>query len=488
MRVTNSRAAAPGIFSVPYLWTTIGACTLVFLGAFENLAVTTIMPVVAADLDGARLFALAFAAPLAAGVGGMVVAGNWSDRSGPTLPLYASGGIFIVGLLVAGTAGSMWAMVVGRLVQGFGAGAVTVALYVLVARVYPPMLHQRIFAGFAAAWVVPSLIGPYIAGVVARVFSWHWVFLGVVGLVLVALVMVIPAIRGLAGRHTAQPLPPWEPRRMVWALVAVVAVLAVNLSELVPLTLAETVGLQLEEGASDAVVAIIAIVAVALVLIAVRPLVPPGTLTARRGLPTVVLLRGLAAGSFLASEVYVPYLLIDRYAFSPENAGLALTGGAVSWALASWLQGRLGERLPDVTSMRLGATLVFVSVLAAFATALLGLSPAVVIVSWVAGGAGMGLMYPRLSTMTLARSTPSNQGFNSSAISIADALGASLALAVSGLIVAAFGVVGGSGSFAAVFAFTAVVGIGAIVVAGRVEEPSAEPAAAAQTPGTRLTR
>ena len=96
---------AAGILQRPYLWVTIGACALVFLAAFESLAVTTIMPVVSRDLDGASLYALAFAGPLATGVIGMVAAGNWSDRRGPAAPLYASVALFVLGLLIAGHGG-----------------------------------------------------------------------------------------------------------------------------------------------------------------------------------------------------------------------------------------------------------------------------------------------------------------------------------------------------------------------------------------------
>ena len=59
---------AATILKRPYRWVTIGACALVFLAAFETLAVTTIMPVVSRELDGASLYALAFAGPLATGV------------------------------------------------------------------------------------------------------------------------------------------------------------------------------------------------------------------------------------------------------------------------------------------------------------------------------------------------------------------------------------------------------------------------------------
>ena len=144
-----------GLFHRSYLLVTLGACALVFLAAFESMAVTTIMPLVSRELDGAALYALAFAGPLATGVIGMVAAGNWSDRRGPVGPLHASVALFVLGLLIAGTAESMAALVAGRLVQGLGGGALTVSLYVVVARVYPPVLHAKIFAAFSAAWVIP---------------------------------------------------------------------------------------------------------------------------------------------------------------------------------------------------------------------------------------------------------------------------------------------------------------------------------------------
>ena len=472
--VPGAQATAPsqpGLFSRGYLWVTIGACALVFLGAFESLAVTTIMPVVSTDLDGASLYALAFAGPLATGVIGMVIAGNWSDRSGPVAPLYTSSVLFAIGLLVAGTAVTMPVLVAGRLIQGLGTGAVTVALYVVVARVYPARLHPSIFAGFAAAWVIPSLVGPFAAGLVTELLSWHWVFLGVVGLGALATAMAAPAPRGLPNQDdspndadsdgTSDNAPtghptngvarraPWALGRITWAVVAAAAVLGLSLvSEL------DRIGLPLA-----AVAAVVAIVAV-------RPLLPHATLLARRGLPSVILLRGLAASAFFGAEVYLPYLLIDRYHFSPTLAGLALTLGALAWAGASWLQGRLSETLRHATCTTVGSVLVLAAILAALLTALLGMPPAVAIAGWVLGGGGMGLMYPRLSTLTLALSTTGEQGFNSSALAIGDSLGSALALAHTGVVFAGL-------SFAGVFAFAAIIAIAAIGVAPRVAVPTA---------------
>jgi MFS family permease len=483
----SAPASAPetaGILHRHYLLVTAGACALVFLAAFESLAVTTIMPVVSRELDGARLYALAFAGPLATGVIGMVAAGNWSDRRGPVGPLYASVAMFVLGLLIAGTAGSMAVLVAGRLVQGLGGGAMTVALYVVVARVYPPVLHPKIFAAFSAAWVIPSLVGPFAAGIVAQAASWHWVFLGVVGLVVPALLMIVPALRGLhhvpeihvPENHDAENHDPekdhapataggtgkaanpkrWSCGRLGWAALAALAVLGLNLSAQVPV-------------AGTALAA----AAVVIALVAVRPLVPRGTLLARRGLPSVILARGLVSAAFFGAEVYLPYLLVERYAYSPTFAGLTLTFGAIAWAGASGVQGRLGAKLNHRLAIMIGTAMVLAAVALALATTLLAWPAAVAIAGWILAGGGMGLMYPRLSVMTLAMSTPATEGFNSSAMSISDSLGGALSLATTGIVFTALTATTTAGgvpgaSFAGVFALTAAIAVVAVVVAPRV--------------------
>ncbi len=440
-------AAAHRIMGGDYLWITIGACALVFLGAFESLAVTTVMPTVSADLGGERLYALAFAGPLATSVIGMVIAGNWADRRGPVAPLYTAVVMFVVGLLIAGLAPSMEVLVAGRFAQGLGSGGLMVALYVVVARVYPQELHPAIFAGFAAAWVIPSLIGPTVAGAVTELWSWHWVFLGVVILVLVALVMVIPALRGLANDGDATA--PWAFGRLGWSVLAAVAVLALNLVGDIP-----------------AIGPVLAVVAIVIALIAVRPLVPRGTLRARRGLPSVILVRGLAGAAFFGAQVYLPYLLTDRYELSPTLAGLSLTGGALAWSAAATVQGRMGVRLSSVTAVRAGTVLVLAGILLTVAVAAFGWSALLVAGAWILAGVGMGLLSPRSSALTLAMSTLENQGFNSGAMTVADSFGSALALAVTGSLFTALAAV--ADPFTGVFILAAVIAAAAALVAPRM--------------------
>ena len=209
-----------------YAATTIGMFALIAFVAFEAMAVTTVMPTVARELDGVSLYALSFAAPLASGVVGMVAAGMWSDRRGPVAPLLASMALFSVGLLVCGTASSMEVLVVGRVLQGLGGGALTVGLYVVVGLVFPAVLQPAVFASFAAAWVLPALFGPALAAFVAAAVGWRWVFLGTVGLVALAALLITPALRGLTRHGGGEPAPR---SRLLWAVVGASAVLALEL-------------------------------------------------------------------------------------------------------------------------------------------------------------------------------------------------------------------------------------------------------------------
>lgn len=439
---------ARGPLSRPYRWLSIGMFSIIFIAAFEAMAVTTIMPLVASDLDGLALFALAFAVPLAAGIIGMVVAGNWTDRSGPLPSLVTSAVLFAVGLLIAGTAPNMVVFIVGRFVHGLAGAAVVVPLYVIVARVYPEALRARVFAGFAAAWVIPSIIGPALAGFVAETLSWHWVFLGVIGLLLPAAAMMLPPILRVRDQVQGDPSVRWSLGRVGWSVLTAAAALALSLSK----------------EFADPWRWIVAIAAVVLVAFAARPLMPVGTLRAARGMPATVLLRLIVAGAFFGSEIYLPYLFIERYEFSPSLAGVVLTGGGVTWAAASWLQGRLGDRVSNTQAVEIGAGLLAATLVVVLLVAAFTLPPWIAFVAWTLAGGAMGFMYPRFSVAVLKLSPVSAQGFNSAALSIGESLGAAVALAITALVSSA--VVGDA--FAADFAVGVAIALVAVVLAPRV--------------------
>lgn len=440
--------ARGGILAAAYLATTIGVFALIAFNAFEAMAVSTVMPTISRDLDGVGLFALAFAAPLASGVVGMVAAGSWSDRRGPALPLTVSLVLFSLGILTGGLAPTMEVFVAGRVMQGLGTGALIVSLYVVVGVVYPSHLQPSIFASFAAAWVLPSLFGPAVAAFVAGTVGWRWVFLGVVGLVVVAAVLIAPVVAGLrtetAGESTRSR------SRLGWAVVAAVAVLAVevlgSLSQALPITL----------GGIAAVVTVLA----------VRPLMPRHTLRAGRGLPSVIGTRGLMSAAFFCGQAYIVFVLQERWSLSPGQAGIALTVVGVVWASASQVQARLGQRLTSERAMTIGCVMLLGAAVVMWLSVRLDLSPLVAGGSFVVAGAGMGLGFTRTGVAMLAASTDADRGFNSSALTIADSIGAALALALCGIGYAATDRAGGD-PFLAVFGIAVVCSVGALVTAIR---------------------
>jgi MFS family permease len=396
---------------------------LVALGAFEALAVTTTMPTVVAALGGLALYAMAFAGPLASGVVGMVAAGGWTDRRGPVGSLYTGVGLFVAGLLVAGTASTMAVVVAGRVVQGLGSGMFGVALYVLVARVYPDSLQPRVLSAFSAAWVLPAVVGPAIAGTIAERLGWRWVFLAVPVLAVPAVLLLRPALASAADRRlpdttpSAGPAPPPpSPGRLLRAVGAAVGLLLLQVG-----------------GQVDGVRAGLLVGAgVALLGTTVRGLLPRGTLRVAAGLPAVLVVRGMLAAAFFGAEVYLPLLLTTERGLSPAQAGFALTAGALTWSLGAWLRGRFEGRWPDRMILLAGAGSITVGVALA-ASALWPAFPVVgTVAGWGAAGLGMGLTYPTLALLVLRLSAPTEQGGNTAALQLVESLSIALALAVSG--------------------------------------------------------
>ncbi|MFB7558114.1 MFS transporter [Streptomyces brevispora] len=420
-------AAVPeGVLGRTYRSLSIGIVSVVFLIAFEATAVGTAMPVAARELHGIPLYAFAFSAYFTTSLFAMVLAGQWADRRGPLGPLTAGISAFGVGLLLSGTASTMWMFIVGRAVQGLGGGLVIVALYVVISRAYPEHLRPAIMAAFAASWVIPSVVGPLASGSVTEHLGWRWVFIGIPLLVVFPLALALPAIRRMASgpADAAAPVEPLNRRRIVLAL-------GISLGA----------GLLQYAGQERNWFSLLPVAAgIALLVPAVRGLLPPGTGRAARGLPSVVLLRGLAAGSFIAAESFVPLMLVTQRGLSPTMAGLSLAAGGGTWALGSYVQSRPRLEPHRERLMVGGMVLVAASIATAPAVLIDGVPVWTVAAAWAVGCFGMGMVIASTSVLLLKLSAPQEAGANSAALQISDGLSNALLLAAGG---AAFGALGG---------------------------------------------
>ncbi|WOX24106.1 MFS transporter [Streptomyces solicathayae] len=448
----------------------IGIVSVVLLIAFEATAVGTAMPVAARELNGVSLYAFAFSAYFTTSLFAMVLSGQWSDRSGPLAPLAAGMSAFAAGLLLSGTAGTMWLFIVGRAVQGLGGGLVIVALYVVVSRAYSEALRPAIMAAFAASWVVPSVVGPLASGTITEHLGWRWVFVGIPALVVFPLALALPAIRRTASgpADPTAPLPPYDRRRIRLAL-------GISLGAgLLQYAGQDLRWLSLLPAAAGA----------ALLVPSALGLLPKGTFRAARGLPAVVLLRGIAAGSFIAAESFVPLMLVTERGLSPTLAGLSLAVGGLTWALGSYLQARPWMEPYRDRTLVAGMILVAAAIAGAPSVLIPSVPAWTVAVAWAFGCLGMGVVIASTSVLLLELSAPEEAGANSAALQISDGLSNVLLLAAGGAAFAALGgglvgatahgaaAAGGAGShptaFAAVFLPMAAVAAAGAWVATRL--------------------
>ncbi len=413
-----------GLFARRHRALSVGIIVVVTLVAFEEMAVTTIMPVAVRDLHGLSMYAWSFSAFLTASLFGTVVAGELSDRRGPTPPYYAGLTVFVVGLLLAGSAQGMGWFVLARAVQGLGGGGVIVALYIVIARSYGEDLRPRVFAAMSSAWVLPALIGPAVAGFVADYVGWRWVFLGLLPLVVPPVVMMAGSLRRCGGPESGAPgvRAGAFGRRVVPAAALAVGATCVLYS------------------GQHLVWASLLPLAAGLVLVAyglVR-LLPRGALRMSRGLPAAVIMRGLFAAAFFGTEAFIPLGLTTLRGFTASAAGLALTGGAIGWAAGSWIQGRPRARMPRHRFVTVGATCLAAGIALVALTLWPPISGWVALPAWLLAGFGMGLAYPTFSVLVLELSPAAERGANSSALQVCDMLGSALSAGLGGVVLAAF--------------------------------------------------
>jgi len=458
--VSGPGARPAGVTARAARLTTAAVLLLVTLVGFEALAVATAMPTVAAALDGLALYPVAFGTTTATSVVGMVVGGLWCDRGRAPWALWSGVLGFVLGLLVCGTAAHMLVVVLGRAVVGVGFGLVYVSLYVLVARVHTPERRPRVFAAIAAAWVLPGLLGPLVAGTIVEAFGWRWVFLAVAPLAVPAALLLLPALATL--RHEpATPPAAGDRSRVLRAVLAAVGVAVLY------------VGGQVQH--HRAAGALLGLCGLALLARSVPALLPPGTGSARRGLPAVVALRTLIGASFTGAQVVLPLVLQVQRGLGPVGAGGILSVGLVAWAAGSWVQGRTAARVAAGTVARAGVALMAGGTAAA---ALLVWPAAPLLVGalgWAFAGLGMGLVFPTLAVVALGVSPVAEHGTSSGQLQIGDSLGSALMLALTGAVFAALVARSAPAAFLVCFAAAVLAAVLGTVVAGRVPSPQTSP-------------
>jgi MFS family permease len=439
----------------------VGLVLTITLVAFEALAVSTVMPIVARELNGIELYGWVFTAFMLGSLIGIVLVGGLIDRRGLGGPFAAGIALFAVGLIVGGLAPSMEVLVGARFVQGLGAGTVPPIAYVAIGRSLPEHLRPQMFATLSTAWILPGVVGPALAGIVGETLGWRWVFLGLLPLIVVSASIAFPAVR------TIGPDPNDAPN-------------AATLRDRAPLAILVALGTGLLlaglTSGEPMLLVVLGIGGTILGLFALRRLTPEGTLRAARGLPATVLMRGVITFAFFAVDAYVALALVEWRGLSAAQAGIALTAATLSWTAGSWTQAKFSKRWPPERFVRAGVMVLVVG-LASFAIVLVpSISPWVALPTFAVAGYAMGLAYSPLALIVLREAPTAEQGRASSAISLTDSLGTALGTGITGALVAASVRSTGNpaGGLAVGFGVAVVVALLGVALSGRLHEVTAE--------------
>ncbi len=457
-----SEGQVPGLWAPQQRALTAGLVLTITFVASEALAVVTVMPVVARDLGGLRLYGWVFSSFMLGSVIGIVAAGSQADRRGPAVPFVAGVILFGCGLTIAGLASSMAVLVAGRALQGLGAGAVPSVAYAVIGRSLAGPLRARMMAIMSTAWVAPGLVGPVVSAEVARLFGWRWVFLGLLPIVAVAGSLAVPALirLGTPAPSPADPADPAEATAPWHRLIDAIRVAAGAALVLAGLTSAGsgTIGVGL---------ALVA-VGVLVELPALRRLVPAGTLVARPGLPATILTRGMLTFAFFGADAYVTLTISTVRHHSPVVAGLALTGATLAWTTGAWIQARLSDVWAGRRLVRAGLVII----LAGLAGMTVVLQPSVPVAAglaaWTVAGLGMGLAYAPLTLMMLQRAPPGQEGRVSASLNLADTLGTATGIGVGGAAVAASAAGHLAAGVTVAFAVAAAMAVAALALSRRL--------------------
>ena len=408
------------------------------------------MPVVAEDLGAVGSYTWAFTAYVLASLLAMVLAGIHCDLRGPRASALAGIGAFAIGGVVAGSAWDLPSLVAGRAIQGVGSGAVIVAVYVLIARAFPIELRPKAFSILSAAWVLPAVIGPLIAGWLADSVSWRWVFWLIPAVVLLPTALLAPRLAAYQG---GAPVPGAGIRIRAGILTCAGLVLVQDgVLRLDALGFAE------------------AVVGLAIIGVSCGPLFPAGARRLARGLATTVMMRGLIASAYFAAEVFIPLALVRERGVSTTMAGLALALSAAGWSLGSFTQSRLPGDTDRGPVVRIGALIVAGAILATSLVLLPGVPVWVATVTWAVGAFGMGLSFPSIAVQALRLSPPEDQGRTSSALQMADSLLVVVVTAVIGTVHALAVRAGtdGPGTYLALWVASATIALLAAATASRM--------------------
>lgn len=178
-----------------------------FLAMLDQTIVGTALPRIVEHLGGRELYVWAMTAYLVPATVTLPLYARLSDRYGRRALLLCGMALFLLGSLVAGASSSMEQLIVGRAVQGLGAGALEALPFVLVADLFVGRRSAALQGMLAGLMGISFVAGPLIGGFLTDHVGWRTVFFVNLPIGIAAIVAVAAVLPARLGRSEGRDTP-----------------------------------------------------------------------------------------------------------------------------------------------------------------------------------------------------------------------------------------------------------------------------------------
>jgi len=330
-------------------WTlvmSVAASSLSFVdGSILNVALPAIRAGTGAGAAEVQWVVNIYTLPLAALI---LLGGALGDHHGRRLWLVIGTALFGVGSLVCAVSGALEPLLVGRALQGLGAGLLLPNSLALLNGVYEGEARGQAIGTWAAAGAIAAAIAPLIGGWLVEHVGWPSIFYINLPLVAAAILVALTRVEEVREPEKAR-------LDVVGALLATLGLGAATYgltlwSQTFALTPMASIGLVLG-----------AILLVVFILwerrLGAKAMVPL-SLFSNRCFSALNLMTFLLYGAMGGSFLLIPYVLIEAGGYSPIEAGLSLLPMSILLGLGSPLMGKLAVRLGPKVPLTIGPIVV----------------------------------------------------------------------------------------------------------------------------------
>jgi EmrB/QacA subfamily drug resistance transporter len=302
------------------------------LSALDANIVGTAIPTIVGQLHGLPLLPWLVASFNLTATTTVPLFGKLSDIYGRKSVLLVGSGIFLIGSVLCGFAGSMEQLIFFRALQGIGAGSVVPVTLTLIGDLYTLEERARLQGIFSAVWGVSSVIGPVVGGLLVTTVGWPWIFFVNVPFGLAAMALI--------WRFLREPIRPAGSLRRIDFPGALTLTFGIS-ALLLALSFGSSAGwLSLPVAGLFGGGLVLLAAFIVIERRAAEPIVRLEMLSSRMA-STSALAGFLSAGVLFGGGAYLPLLVQGVWQGTPLQAGLALAPLSIGWPIASTISGRL---------------------------------------------------------------------------------------------------------------------------------------------------